>query len=158
VNAPKIIPIPENELENLKERNRAQAREIQILVEKLHQKNQDVDALHFVWCDGGCPSGLHRYSDVKLTEELIVRAERNTARMRKWYNTVKWRLTSFPTMSQWHDSYSKRAASRTDLLDEPIAIHSDYINEQILKAEFRRGFELGEQNQRLLCKKEHVET
>jgi len=110
-----MVSIPVEELERLKAKNRAQAREITSLSEVLARKNLDLDALHFVWCDGGCSSGVHRFSDVRLTREMILRAERNTKRLRSWYNTVKWRLTVFPTMSEWHDQYARRAASRTDL-------------------------------------------
>jgi len=111
----KMVSIPEEELERLKSKNRQQAREIRIIQEALRAKNLDLDAMHFVWCDGGCSRGVHRFSETILTEEMILRAERNTKRLRRWYNTVKWRMTTFPTMSQWHDSYAKRAAARTDL-------------------------------------------
>jgi hypothetical protein len=114
----KMVSIPEDELENLKARNRAQAREIQRLNEVLAQKNLDLDALSFVWCDGGCPHGVHRYSETKLTLEMLERVERNTKRLRRWYNTVKWRLETYPT-DQWHLNYAIRAAQRTDLLDNP---------------------------------------
>ena len=112
----KMVNIPEEELEILKAKNRNLARQITYLVEALARKNRDLDALHFVWCSGGCPDGVHRFSDVRLTEEMIQRAERNTKRLRSWYNTVKWRLTKYPTMSEWHAKYAKRTASKTDLL------------------------------------------
>jgi hypothetical protein len=111
----KTVTIPLEELENLKDKNRGQAREIRLLTEKLRQNRVDLDALTFVWCSGGCPSGVHRFSETRLTEEMIDRAERNTKRMRSWYNTVKWRLDKFPTMSEWHRKYAEAAASRTDL-------------------------------------------
>lgn len=110
-----MVNIPVEELENLKAKNRQQAHEITNLLAAIARKNVEVDALHFVWCDGGCYSGVHRYSDVVLTEEMILRAERNTKRLRSWYNTVKWRLTKFPTLSEWHKKYAERNASRTDL-------------------------------------------
>lgn len=109
------VRIPAHELEALKRKNRAQAREITNLTERLAQRNKDLDAMHFVWCSGGCTRGVHRHSDVRLTEELIQIAERNTKRLRGWYNTVKWRLTKYPTMSEWHDALTKGAASKTDL-------------------------------------------
>lgn len=112
----KTVSIPLDELENLKERNRQQGRQITMLQDLLRKKNLELDALHFVWCDGACPQGIHRFSnDVRLTEEMIQMAERNTRRMRRWYNTVKWRLTKFPTMSEWHAARARHAASKTDL-------------------------------------------
>ena len=95
----------------------------------LERKNRLLDALHVVWCDGGCPGGVHRYqdADVLVTEELVVAAERNTARLRDWYEAVKFRYETygpdpadpsrqFPsTASEWHRQYAARAAARTDL-------------------------------------------
>lgn len=112
----KTVTLPLEELERLKDKNRHQARQITLLQESLRQRNLDLDAMSFVWCDGGCPGGVHRFSpDAVLTEEMILRAERSVRRLRSWYNTVKWRLTKYPTMSEWHDQRAKRAASKTDL-------------------------------------------
>jgi hypothetical protein len=33
-------------------------------------RNKELDALHYVWCDGGCSSGTHRYDNENLTEEI----------------------------------------------------------------------------------------
>jgi hypothetical protein len=119
----KTVTIPLDELENLKRKNRQQARQIELLTTKMREKTLDLDALTFVWCTGGCPGGVHRFSDTRLTEEMIQRAERNVQRMRSWYNTVKWRLTSMPTQSEWHKKYYRAiAAHKTDLVqsDTPL--------------------------------------
>jgi len=87
----------------------------------IHRKTVELDALHMVWCDGGCPSGVHRYQDedVLVTEEMVLAAERNTVRLRHWYDTVKWRKEGWgghpATVTEWHEQYAKRAASKTDL-------------------------------------------
>ena len=47
----------------------------------LHKKNLALDALHYVWCSGGCESGTHRYSDQELTSEIVGEAVRNTDRL-----------------------------------------------------------------------------
>lgn len=111
----KTVPVPLDELERLKEKNRRQAQKITDLQECLRRKSIELDAMHFVWCSGGCSSGVHRFSDIQLTEEMIQIAERNTRRLRSWYNTVKWRLTRYPTMSKWHAARARDAASKTDL-------------------------------------------
>jgi len=112
-----MVSVPLEELERLKDKNRHQARQITLLQESLIQRNLDLDALHFVWCNGGCPSGVHRFvSDVEcVTEELVERAERNTRRLRAWYETVKFRVEKYRTVTGWHHDYAERAASKTDL-------------------------------------------
>lgn len=93
------------------------------------RRNRDLDALHLVWCDGGCPSGVHRYQgeEILVTEDLVAAAERNTVRLRHWYEAVKFRYETygpdpadparqFPgTASEWHRQYAARAAAKTDL-------------------------------------------
>lgn len=111
-----MVSIPEEELERLKDKNRHQARQITLLQESLRARNLDLDAMHFVWCDGGCPGGVHRFhTDLVLTEDMVERAERNAKRLRKWYGTVKWRLAQ-PNFTEWLKAYSKRAAEKTDLV------------------------------------------
>ena len=60
-------------------------RQIAIKDAILHSKNLELDALHYVWCSGGCEDGVHRWMDEKLTEEIVKLAELNTKRLRQWY-------------------------------------------------------------------------
>lgn len=106
--------------------------QLTIAREAAERRNRDLDALHLVWCDGGCPSGVHRRQgqEVLVTEELVAAAERNTKRLRAWYEAVKFRYETygpdpadpsrqFPsTASEWHRQYALRAAARTDLASE----------------------------------------
>lgn len=59
-------------------------RELTIAKENNALRNKQLDALHFVWCNGGCSGGVHRWSENNVTEELVLEAERNTARLRTW--------------------------------------------------------------------------
>lgn len=62
--------------------------------ESLKSKNVALDALHYVWCDGGCNTGVHRYKemqDVPLTEEIVKRAEACVRRLRRWYNNYEYK-------------------------------------------------------------------
>lgn len=111
----KMVSIPAHELERLKEKNRRQASQITFMRESLEQKNRDLDAMSFVWCDGACTRGVHRYSDTILTEEMVQRVERNTKRLRQWYNGIRWKLNHYPVMSEWHRRHAESAAARTDL-------------------------------------------
>jgi hypothetical protein len=119
--------IPAGREADLISKLRAQIRQMQVAAER---RNRDLDALHLVWCDGGCSSGVHRWSDGKITEELVQAAERNTQRLRRWYNAVKWRLEHYTAgqatdlgayrfvASEWHQEYARRNAAKTDLLGE----------------------------------------
>ena len=51
----------------------------------LRYKNIELDALHKVWCSGGCEGGVHRYHEEELTEDMVILAERNTERLRRWF-------------------------------------------------------------------------
>lgn len=51
------------------------------------ERNRELDALHYIWCDGGCHGGAHRYCGRPddITEEVVAAAERNTIRLRRWF-------------------------------------------------------------------------
>lgn len=57
------------------------------------RRNRDLDALHLVWCNGGCAGGVHRYCGSRddVTEEVVAAAERNTTRLRTWFTNRKAR-------------------------------------------------------------------
>lgn len=59
--------------------------------ETLRQKNVMLDALYYVWCSGGCKGGTRRWLPKDVTEETVVAAERNTERLRRWWNISKSR-------------------------------------------------------------------
>ena len=63
-----------------------QRHELRVKDETLHRKNILLDALGYVWCSGGCESGMYRHTDKMLTEEHLKAVERNTARLRAWYD------------------------------------------------------------------------
>ena len=66
------------QLEEAKGRNKQ-------LDENLAKKNRELDALHYVWCSGGCDGGVHRYSEKELTAEIVASAVRNTDRLVQWW-------------------------------------------------------------------------
>jgi hypothetical protein len=47
----------------------------------LERRTRQVDAMGWVWCDGGC-RGMYRYGDSQLSEQMVCLAERNVQRMR----------------------------------------------------------------------------
>ena len=69
-------------------------RELRWLHENNRERNLELDALHYVWCDGGCRGGVHRWpceGRAEITEELVSLAERNTSRLRRWWEERKER-------------------------------------------------------------------
>jgi hypothetical protein len=80
--------------------------------ETLHEKNLELDALHYVWCDGGCIDGVHRYSDETFTEEVVLQAEYQARRLRRKWEVMRWQIENWPTLpstqSEWHRARVER--------------------------------------------------
>lgn len=56
-----------------------------------HKRNVELDALHYVWCDGGCEAGVHRYEHRgPLTDEMVEAAIRNTNRLIRWSRNARF--------------------------------------------------------------------
>lgn len=131
---PRVDSAASDELAALRVKVKRHAAEITLLSRVLERKNRELDALHFVWCDGGCRSGVHRWQSDKVlvTEYLVKRAERNTKRLRQWYDSVKFKYETYgpepfdpshqhaSTTSEWHRQYALRAALKTDLVIKEV--------------------------------------
>lgn len=67
-------------------------RQLRIAQDALVKKNRELDAMHYVWCDGACARGVNRWCDEeRITEDLVQRAERNVRRLRRWWNNSVFR-------------------------------------------------------------------
>ncbi|NBR67118.1 MAG: hypothetical protein EBT79_07570 [Actinobacteria bacterium] len=70
-------------------------REVTTMRESLEQKNRALDAMHYVWCTGGCARGQHRYCDAEadgtLTRDAVTEAVRNALRLVTRWNNVEYR-------------------------------------------------------------------
>lgn len=99
---------------SLEERCETQRRELANLYDVLHRKNLELDALHMVWCDGGCVNGVHRWTDEPITEEIVALAERNTKRLRHWFDVVQFRLKHAPMQSEWQQERAERLREKTE--------------------------------------------
>lgn len=55
----------------------------------LREKNLALDAMHFVWCNGCCNNGTHRWTEQNITEEIVREAELNTQRLRQWWTNER---------------------------------------------------------------------
>jgi hypothetical protein len=61
-------------------------RELTYAYRNNHTRNVELDALNYVWCDGGCASGTHRWTKNDMTAETVRLAVRNTQRLVSWWN------------------------------------------------------------------------
>lgn len=73
----------------------SQLDEIKRLTELLRDRNKKLDAMAWVWCDGGCETGVFRHVEVpnELTLEMVELAELNVKRMRTHYENQEFRKT-----------------------------------------------------------------
>jgi hypothetical protein len=82
----------EHQLRTARQQLRVQAAELTQLRDVLHEKNLALDALHYVWCSGGCATGIHRWEHGPLTAAIVAEAERNTHRLRAWWHAHQDRV------------------------------------------------------------------
>lgn len=68
-----------------------QKRELAQKDRTLAARSRQLDAMAWVWCDGGCPGGVLRHTTGDLTEEIVAEAERNAARLRRWFDNAAFR-------------------------------------------------------------------
>ena len=60
----------------------------------LEDRNRQLDAMSWVWCDGGCPKGVHRFDGKGpegITQEVVDTAVRNTERLERWWRNHQYR-------------------------------------------------------------------
>lgn len=72
------------------QRLKREIREMQLAAEK---RNRELDAMHWVWCDGGCYTGVHRFDEegpAAITQEIVDAAVRNTERLKRWWATWEY--------------------------------------------------------------------
>lgn len=65
-------------------RNRGQAWEIRKMQEASERRNRDLNALHLVWCDGGCPGGAGAAPEID--RQTVQAATRQVRRLVRWWN------------------------------------------------------------------------
>lgn len=98
-------------------------RQVQLKDESLREKNLSLDAYHHVWCSGTCASGIHRYHDAPLTEEIVKEAEFNTKRLRGKFNELAfqaaWAKVSDEEKAQIrHDCHVAKTRDWQDVVRE----------------------------------------
>ena len=86
-------------IRDLETKIRSLKHEIDMMRQCAETRNRELDAMHYVWCSGGCIHGVHRYDGrgpAAIDELIVVAAERNTKRLRAWWenrlNKTSWHL------------------------------------------------------------------
>lgn len=78
---------------SLEEKIGRQRKALSELNEATKAKSMALDAHHHVWCSAGCIVGAHRFAHSpelpEVTEKLVREAERNTGRLRQWFESRK---------------------------------------------------------------------
>lgn len=83
-------------------------RQITDLREIAEIRNKELDALHYVWCDGSCVSGVHRHSDEPFTEDIVLEAEYHALRLRRKYDGMRWQIENWHNLPSTQTEYHKR--------------------------------------------------
>ena len=94
-----------DELRSCSDKLCAQKRVITDVQESLTRKNQDLDAMNYVWCNGGCASGTRRYTEGKITERVVRLAEGNVKRLRTWFTNRKWKMAQASMSPRQHKKF-----------------------------------------------------
>jgi hypothetical protein len=69
--------------------------EVRTMQRAAERRNIELDAMHYVWCSGGCTTGTHRCDGKgpdEVTEEIVEVAERNAKRLRTWWTNRQGKL------------------------------------------------------------------
>ena len=80
------------EVERLERERDEAVRQLKWAQANNHQRNVELDALHYVWCSGGCEGGVHRFNALPpITDEIVSAAIRNTERLVSWWRGHEYR-------------------------------------------------------------------
>ena len=81
----------QDHIRGLEKKVKAQAAELTSKDRTLRERSIQLDAMWWVWCSG-CKGGVaHHHEGAILTEDIVLRAESNVARMRTWLENQKHR-------------------------------------------------------------------
>ena len=89
---------------------------------QLERRNRELDALHYVWCDGGCRGGVHRFGEhPPLTKELVEEAVRNTQRLCSWYGNAEFSTFSVKDRMDFHEGFDHVKKRIADIESRALA-------------------------------------
>jgi hypothetical protein len=106
----------------------------------LADRNRQLDAMHWAWCSGGCATGMHRWTDVELTNELIQTAEYGVSRMRSWFENDKFRATWANMSSEERAAWmAERVPAKALENDAPLPLKIEHALSCIKQADDSRN-------------------
>lgn len=89
------------EVARLKAREIELGKQIYLACANNNIRNKELSALHYVFCDGGCPGGVHRYDNKELDEETVNLAVRNTVRLISWFQNNHYKKNKVSLIWNW---------------------------------------------------------
>lgn len=81
-----------------------QRAEITALQQKAHERNLELDALHYVWCTGACERGQHRWCEGEVTEEMMATAALQMQRLRTRFGNERFKTLPREVQAAWFES------------------------------------------------------
>lgn len=81
-----VVKAKDEEIKQLRYKITGLRREIASNQKALQRKSKELDALGITWCSGGCETGMGRYTQTEVTEEMVKFLERNAERARTHFS------------------------------------------------------------------------
>jgi hypothetical protein len=101
-------------------------------------RNLELDALHYVWCDGGCRYGVHRFGEhPPLTADIVAAAERSVNRLKSWFiNAAGHKLPGTvdarkPGWAAARESIHRAYIAQTEAALESLREERDALRKQV---------------------------
>lgn len=103
--------------------------ELNKAIENNKQRNLELDILHYIWCSGGCETGIHRHSDISpLTLEQVQTAIRYVERLQEYYINVEFKKLPLNIQKEYHEL--KKEQEHRILLEKVIDWYADPRNSE----------------------------
>lgn len=126
----------QQERDALRDKVKRQAAELTNQGRVIADRSKQLDAMHWVWCSGGCPGGTHQKNPdlPPLTRELVETAVRNTERLVTRFANIEFRKMPVLDRNDFHAAMRERDALRERVAELEVTYISPH---QLAEAEAR---------------------
>jgi len=99
------------------------------------QKDLQLDAMHFVWCDGACPAIVHRWTPGEPSDDLVREAAKQLTRLCDWWAQRHAGELPADHADKWtHDRFDALVESRA--LKEKLSGLSERLSKSDTRAKW----------------------